>query len=138
MGGSVYRRFMEEVDWEDDLYDLDRGEDLYRGKMRGMNLVGANLNDANLTEADLRDANLDHANLGRAYLTRANLAGASLRGTNLACADLDGTSLDGVTWSMGPEGTQWPEGLAETMRARSREIEPRVWRVAADVPRQAS
>ncbi|MGI5171566.1 pentapeptide repeat-containing protein [Spirillospora sp. CA-253888] len=101
-------------DWDDlldDMYDLDRGEDLYRAKMGGTDLAGVDLHDANLTEADL---------------SRANLCGADLTG-----ASLDGANLDGALWSSGPEGTRWPEELAETVRARSREIAPGMWQVGA-------
>ncbi|MFI6518196.1 pentapeptide repeat-containing protein [Spirillospora sp. NPDC050679] len=104
-------------DWDrllDDMYDLDRGEDLYRAQLRDANLAGVDLHDANLTEADLSRANL--------------------RGANLVGASLDGADLDGAVWSEGPGGTRWPEGLVETIRARSRKIGPGVWQVleAAD------
>ena len=132
-GAPAYGRLMDgDDDWDAllaDTYDLDQGEDLYRAKMRGMDLAGTDLHDANLTEADVRDANLHRANLNGASLSDANLAGANLCGADLENADLAGANLDGVVWSAGSEGTRWPEGLAETMRVRSREIEPGVWKV---------
>ncbi|WP_412521140.1 pentapeptide repeat-containing protein [Actinomadura madurae] len=65
---------------------------------------------------------LDGANLSAAILSSANLDGAILSGARLTRAN-----LAGVRWTV--PGTRWPAGLADTMRARSREIEPGVWEV---------
>ena len=98
-----------EIDWESDNYDLDREDDLYRAKLCGADLAGMDLHDANLSEADLR--------------------GADLRGADMSGAHLYGTRLAGAVWSAGPDGTRWPDGLAQVMRARSQEIATGIWRV---------
>ncbi len=106
----AYDRLMDrEIDWESDNYDLDREDDHYRANFCGADLAGMDLHDANLTEADLR--------------------GADLRGADLSGAYLSGTRLAGAVWSADPDGTRWPDGPAQAIRARSQEIAPGIWRV---------
>jgi hypothetical protein len=65
------------------------------------------------------------AHLAHADLTGAHLVGADLRWANLVEADLTKANLVEVQWSV--PGTQWPEGMAELMLARSEEVKPGVW-----------
>jgi hypothetical protein len=81
--------------------DLLHGAVLFRGNLRGAELLGANLRGANLQEADLLGAamvgaNLQEANLTHASLEEANLLGARLQKANLRSATLEGADLKGA------------------------------------------
>ena len=108
------------------LDDPDRWGEVYRAKLRGVNLIGENLRGADLRgaklcgasllsadlrgadlrsadlrgasllSADLRGADLRYAKLTHANLTRANLEQANLEGTSLQCVNLKGADARGA------------------------------------------
>jgi hypothetical protein len=61
-----------------------------------------------------------------AILKEADLTGADLTGADLTGADLTRADLVDVLWS---GKTIWPDGLAESILARSEEREPGVWHI---------
>jgi uncharacterized protein YjbI with pentapeptide repeats len=84
--------------------DLLHGAELFRGNLRGAELLGVNMEGANLQEADLLGvvmvgANLQRANLTHASMEEANLLGARLQGANLRSASLEGADLKGANLS---------------------------------------
>ncbi len=81
--------------------DLLHGAELFRGNLRGAELLGVNMEGANLQEANLLGAvmvgaNLQKANLTHASMEEANLLGARLQGANLRSASLEGADLKGA------------------------------------------
>jgi len=110
--------------------DLSRAQ-LGRAGLRASNLTGAQLPEANLSGADLTNsylvgAILSGADLTGAHLNHADLTDADLRGADLSHADISGAEPRGVIWS---KSTSWPAAFEREMWARSREIQPGVFRV---------
>ena len=74
----------------------ERGANLARAKLKGLNLEGESLPQADLAYADLRGTNLSNANLDQAYFADADLSGARLTGANLRRANFRGANLTGA------------------------------------------